>query len=518
MLPIACAGGIPRHTGQKGGDLSDIRTATSNLASRVRRGEAGLTSRRPQARRRPLRPLLLSAAILFVTSLPVVAAAQSEAGRHDPEGVKAAPQGASQEPFVAANELELAVDEAIARREFLGLRSDRPFVEQLHRQEASHPATETEEMWGTRLTDAEAAEMQERELAKQQMRAIRAYARSAEAEFGGMFWSHRLGGVITVGFTAHITEHEASLRALTGLGNRLVVKQVPVTERELYATVDRITDDLPTLVGQGFDIQIIYADIRSWRVVVGLSNPSGAALDEIRRRYGFDHIELITAEEPTPNACNTRIDCTPFRSGIEITDDTNGKTGTGAFVAWRGNPRNYFWITAGHMSGQGVVGHAFRHWRNGNPISAGTSTRNAFSAAGGQDVQLVDIPDDLKSRYAYATNTQRSLALTNRLGFDADEVGDDIYMAGITSGRVWGEVWARNLTVGTNPPLQYQRLGTFIGASGDSGAGVYWGTTAVGVHAGLADCNAPGGLCSYYAHLRRVELALQVTVYVSTAT
>jgi hypothetical protein len=92
-------------------------------------------------------------------------------------------------------------------------------------------------------------------------------------------------------------------------------------------------------------------------------------------------------------------------------------------------------------------------------------------------------------------------------------VGDDVCKSGQTTGKTCGRVQDKHYSPSYVPGGNDFIKTSYCGKGGDSGAGVYIGNKAVGVHSGGTDgaCSASGDF-SIFGHIEFVQNALNATV------
>lgn len=200
-----------------------------------------------------------------------------------------------------------------------------------------------------------------------------------------------------------------------------------------------------------------------------------------------------------------RVQSPPLAAGLQINDA--GARCTSAFVSNDEFSGQWYLLTAGHCSPpggtfwyQGITDHSVV----GNPV--GGDTRNAYYRKGRDGIAIfmnaLNVTNDIyiEGNYRGVTGVQRT-----------DYVGDFVCKSGITSEQTCGQITDTNATInyGEGSDVVRQRVANLYSAPGDSGAPIYYFSTAKGV---LSGGPANDFSVTYYSQITNVENTVDVNV------
>jgi hypothetical protein len=150
---------------------------------------------------------------------------------------------------------------AIALREDFGLRSDTDHVEAVH----AAPDSVRHDI-GILVTPEEAAELDRRFAAQDDLGALAAYGAEHPDTFGGMYIDQAAGGDVVLLFTRDVERHARVASALAPAGTTVRVRRVDFTEAELTELIDSL--DFGSM--QAPELEMVSASVDIIRNVVTL--------------------------------------------------------------------------------------------------------------------------------------------------------------------------------------------------------------------------------------------------------
>ena len=157
-------------------------------------------------------------------------------------------------------DLSAEIAQAIVIRADLGLRADPEYVESVHDAPDSIRSD-----FGFLVTPDEAAELERRFAAEDELGALAAYGAEHPDTFGGMYIDQASGGDVVLLFTADVERHARAASALAPEGVTVRVREVDFTEADLRELLDGLDFD-----GLGADVQMVEASVDTVRNVVTL--------------------------------------------------------------------------------------------------------------------------------------------------------------------------------------------------------------------------------------------------------
>lgn len=398
-------------------------------------------------------------------------------------------------PLLLAGPIEAASDDeqlALAVRRQFGLSTDLGQVRSLSGREPSPLA-------GVPLTGAEERDMESRRFVQENLAKVKAYGVSTGDAYGGLYIDQAAGGVVVVSFVGQPDAHRAAIDSVAPAGAELRLRSVAFSYAQLADLHGRIEREL--LAGDPAAAHIVSVDtsIAANTVRVAVDTQDVVVTDGLRKRYGSGALSVIFAREAVaPDVCNSRFDCgPPWRGGIALNNAC-----TSNFVARSGGV--YHLLTAGHCF---PLGAAITH----NGINIGNVTLEKYENNSAADIERISMNAAQKSNLIYVTlPVQRPI--TSREARDADNEGDAVCQSGLATGFFCGTITSVNFLqqYGGGVNLPRQRKATYARAPGDSGAPVFYGNKAKGVHSGPA---SDGSGNAVYSHVWELEVKMGVTVY-----
>ena len=150
-------------------------------------------------------------------------------------------------------DLPADIADAILTRSSLGLRSDADYVEAVHaaRDSVRHD-------FGILVTPDEAADLDRRFEAQDDLGALAAYGAEHPDTFGGMYIDQAAGGDVVLLFTRDVERHARAASALVPAGVAVRVREVDFTEAELNEVMDGL--DLGSMNQPGLEMVSAYVD------------------------------------------------------------------------------------------------------------------------------------------------------------------------------------------------------------------------------------------------------------------
>lgn len=148
-------------------------------------------------------------------------------------------------------DLPADIGDAILTRTSLGLRSDADYVEAVHAAPDS-----VRHDFGILVTPEEAADLDRRFAAQDDLGALAAYGAEHPDTFGGMYIDQAAGGDVVLLFTRDVERHARAASALAPAGVAVRVRQVDFTEAEL----NEVMDGLRPMNQPGLEMVSAYVD------------------------------------------------------------------------------------------------------------------------------------------------------------------------------------------------------------------------------------------------------------------
>ena len=324
--------------------------------------------------------------------------------------------------------------------------------------------------------------------------------------FAGL-WSD---GVVSVAFTEGAEANVAQLAAGFADPGRLRAVTAGHSRAELVALQNRLVLDreearagrlsFPGVEGARYDLDI---DVRRNTVVVLVEDARPDTVAAFTSRYGGPLV-VEQASLGESEAC-TRTDCrSSLRSGLRSTMP-NGGSCTTAFKTTGG-----YLFSAGHcaVASPGARRHAGSQY--GSVVS--------HQMLGRVDAELQTAWSNgfYAGAWIWVSSSEQVRKVTSTGTYSTIAVGNFFCKSGITTEETCGSVTSVDYAPSTIALSNRFIRGDYCGEPGDSGAGVYIGGKALGIHSGgeTGDCNFTDDW-SYFGHIEYAQSTLGVLVATS---
>jgi hypothetical protein len=313
----------------------------------------------------------------------------------------------------------------------LGLSTDDDRVARLARDREAVSAGLSE--YGIPLTRGERAQMVRREHVA--AAAGRLQQRLDDSrEYAGRYIDQRAGGLIYLGYTAHLKRRLARARERFRYPERLRVFKARYSNRQLLAAQRRLTSSIERLSRGGVEVASVGIDDRRNQLRVMVDSDVRTA-----RRALLSHGDMVAVERGSlkPTACVGRLECAPpLRAGLDIETESDLHCATG-FIGYDAKSSDelppstsldYFMLTAGHCALEEGADDVWYH--GGEPI--GQVSDNYYHGVDGQadtsafDGAVIPISDELAANLMYTTRTSTGYPVRAVEAIDTDAVGDSV--------------------------------------------------------------------------------------------
>jgi len=328
--------------------------------------------------------------------------------------------------------------------------------------------------WGVPLTDEEASQLHARsQLGGLVAEALAESGPEVHSWYGGSWLDQSGDGSVTVYSTDIARTERLFSDALGGTDSHSRVEIEPA--EYTLEDVEVILNDLPGNRLSGYEIHSAEFDVRNRQILAySATTPAKRSVDF----RGFD-VVVVEADEPTDNACLSRSNCTPLRSGALIRNGSlSGATCTYGFTVSNVNTGNKEFWTAGHCSFD-----RSDNWYHGGYGYIGAVTYDGDYTGGSKDYARVSIADSRVSGQVYPSrgpvngwewpidNSTVCASLANTNSWDCGTVA------------ATAATWTSSTNGRTMHGARHSGISTI---GGDSGAGVVRNAgsyfVAVGVH------------------------------------
>jgi streptogrisin C len=329
----------------------------------------------------------------------------------------------------------------------------------------------------------EAAEMERR--LRPDIGRLRSELVSRSETFAGLWVNHTVDAIeIVVSFAADEPRAELERYAATfPAADLLVSAKATWTFDELTAAFDAA---LAARDARGHMVDVWLDEERN---VVVLEGPERASVEEVADASELSDRMVVSVADLARPECNRAACYNDAFGGLEATDCTVG-------FATRDANNDLGVLTAAHCSN--TQSHA------GNSLGSVT----AEVQEGSVDAQFHELPagwDDWSAVFL-SSGTVRAV---NSIGSsNTDYVGMTVCQSGRLSGYACGTISSLNYAPSYVPSSHDFRTATYAHGAGDSGAPVFAGTEAWGVHSGNRGSNGH----AIYSHVSFVTDALDVSV------
>jgi hypothetical protein len=340
--------------------------------------------------------------------------------------------------------------------------------------------------YGVPLSVVEGNEVDRRIRLQHDLQPARKYA-AESSDAAGTYFDNLSGGVPVFLFTGDLDRHRSDLAWILPPGQEYTVQIASVGWDDLVALRDSITDGFDILKSAGVNISLAGIDPRVNAVVVGITGLSDEDVAIVGSRFSGPIVFRDEAAH-VADSCISRSNCPPLKGGIKITSVGFGWCTSGWIVKLDGTS-SYRVLTAGHcIDLGGDLNHDWTHngvvfgqskvetWYNhstadGGLISvsvAGQGPRNLFYASSATDIRQV-------TEYEVFQN-----------------VGDTVCRGGAKTEYRCGDI--RLVDVNRNVDgnvIEHSNEVSFDASPGDSGAPMFAGPSALGIHTDSTDDAAP---------------------------
>ncbi|MBK5233084.1 MAG: hypothetical protein JJE13_08915 [Thermoleophilia bacterium] len=299
----------------------------------------------------------------------------------------------------------------------------------------------------------------------------------------------------------------------------------PVTHRysnvELGSLLDEVVDkrdlardgklDLPGVDRNRMDVRV---DEVNNRVDVIAPHPTEGTVSyfaESFPQYSRDTLRVVEGPIMEPEACINRTQCGyVLRSGLETVNNYNGCSTAFAVTKTDADVPSQLLSAAhcGNPSGSSV-GDPVYH--GSNPYTTGDRYGwvRGETQLGVLDVERHSVQNGFYTiPRIYGNLTNQQMPVYYVASYAGTMQGDPDCKAGVTTGLTCGTVTSVNFA-----PSYVANSANFISTNtcsdpGDSGAGHFWGTMALGVHSG----GAGTGCGAFFSHIQYAEIFMGLTV------
>ena len=193
---------------------------------------------------------------------------------------------------VADPNLPADIADAIATRTSLGLRADADYVEAVH----AAPDSASHDM-GILVTPGEAAELDRRFAAQEDLGALAAYGAEHPDTFGGMYIDQAAGGDVVLLFTRDVELHARAAEALAPAGLIVRVRRVDFTEAELSEVIEGL--DIGSMSQPGLELVGAYVDVIRNVVTLEVKTDDPAFEEQLEAAHG-GRLEVTVYPVPGP--------------------------------------------------------------------------------------------------------------------------------------------------------------------------------------------------------------------------
>ncbi|WP_400164029.1 S1 family peptidase [Brevibacillus sp. TJ4] len=396
-----------------------------------------------------------------------------------------------------------AIQESERFRAEMGLSSSSRTLESL-----SNNPNNFSEKYGAFLTEEEESELDER-IAEQKSRIPKIkdfIEENLKEEFASIYIDQKAGGVVNIGFKNDTEEQvERYVKDLKKMYSKDLINiyYTDYTEEQLNEIAESISESRKDLEKEGIDISSVSVNIPAQKINIGvLRKPSAARAllldrgnDKISTLQDIDSSIINVFKEDLHEAQASPNDYyRPIQAGLRIENIETGGRCTSAFSAQI--DLDFYVITAGHC----VEDLRDRFRQGGSRFGRVADFQNGPRV----DAAIIELDDgsDDASYYVFGNSKSKLFSIEDVQRTRDETIGDAVCISGYRTGTVkcgilkstnWnGYVQAPN---GDSVYLRGMRQATYSSLSGDSGAPIFLGGTAIGVH------STNGGI---YTHISRI--------------
>lgn len=432
---------------------------------------------------------LLVAALLAttVTTFSIPATSTLAAQKHSPEI----------QQYLESND---ALKESERFREEIGLSSNTKNLKAL-----SKDSQNFSEKYGVFLTKKEEKELDARlEEQKKLIPPIKDFiAENLQEEFASMYIDQKLGGIVRIGFKTgseeKVKKFEEELKNLYSKG-MLELYYTDYTEQQLDEIAESVSEKRDVLAQRGLDISSVSVNIPEQKIDIGVKKKTAASRSLLLDSVIVSDLDLgvdgnlinIFEEDVHEVQASPSSKFRPIQAGLRITNVETGGNCTSAFSAQIGT--DSYVLTAGHCVES-----------TGDKFSQGGERFGRvedYNFGGNVDAAIIKLDEgsDDATYYLFGNDKSKLNNIDEVQKTKNETVGDAVCISGATTrsvkcGTLESKNWSGYLT--TSDGKVYftgLRQASYSSQSGDSGAPIFLGGTAIGIH------NAGDGI---YTHITR---------------
>ncbi|WP_340673697.1 S1 family peptidase [Brevibacillus agri] len=363
------------------------------------------------------------------------------------------------------------------------------------------------EKYGVFLTEKEEKELDERlEEQKNQIPKIKDFIENhLQDEFAAMYIDQKLGGVINIGFKTgseeKVKKFEEDLKKLYSKG-MVEIYYTDYTEEQLDEMAESVSEKRNELAEKGLNVTSVSVNIPEQKIDIGVEKKKAFARSLLLNSETVSDIGLDIDsnlfnifEEGVHQAQASPSDkFRPIQAGLSIVNTDAGKFCTSAFSAQIGT--KFYVLTAGHCAESDTD-----KFSQGGPRFGKVAD---YNFGGNVDSAIIKLDEGSKdATYYLFGNSKSKLYAINEVQKTKNEtVGDAVCISGATTqtvkcGTLKTKNWKGDVLThsGDKVYLSGMRQATYTSTRGDSGAPIFLGGTAIGIH------STSGGI---YSHISRV--------------
>lgn len=326
--------------------------------------------------------------------------------------------------------------------------------------------------------------------------------------FAGLWIDPEGAERIYVAFTSGASRRVRALSTSFSRPDLLVAITATTSLRELERRQDRMIQDrelarkgalaFPGIDGALYDMDI---DVRNNALMVIVEHLSPETAKAFHDRYGRD-VRVVRSRIMKPHRCDAGSCKSSLRSGVNIY--WNGGSCTSAFTTTGGAGM----FTAGHCA---VVGRTMLH----DSTTVGTVTKTI--EAGSVDASLITSSNELYLGAWIRKTPDHAWTVNSTSQYATLAIGSTACVSGTFTDTNCGSVLSKTYSPSYIPGGTNFILADFCERPGDSGAGVYNGSQALGINSGGTTGNCDPGHRAIFGHVEFAQAALGATVGFSTA-
>lgn len=358
------------------------------------------------------------------------------------------------------------------------------------------------EKYGIFLTKKEEKELDERlEAQKNQIPKIKDYIeKHLKDEFAAIYIDQKSGGVVNIGFKTgseeSVKKFEKDLKKLYSKG-MVEIYYTDYTEEQLDKIAESLSEKRDELVEKGIELSSVSVNIPEQKIDIGVAKKKDVVKSLLLDTDSASDLDLdidsnlinIFDEDVSEPQASVSDYFRPIQAGLRIDDMDAGGSCTSAFSAQIGT--KFYILTAGHCVESGTD-----RWGQGGSRFG----RSTDSTAGGNvDAAIIKLDDgsDDATYYLFGNSKSKLYAIDEVQRTRDETVGDAVCISGAKTQVVkCGTLSTKNWS-GNSGSFYFSgmRKATYQSAKGDSGAPIFLGGTAIGIH------SSSGGI---YSHITRV--------------